>query len=118
MTCRLARGRKGKKFLSGPCVDHAKLMQINLSFASGVVDLFGEIPVTWPEVWDWLEAVAGIERTSWRAPYYIEHWNVPAKIRAAKAAGTYYAIIDEGTRPARGSRAIARRKLPILPAEP
>ena len=38
--------------------------------------------------------------------------------RAAKAAGTYYAIIDEGTRPARGSRAIARRKLPILPAEP
>lgn len=118
MTCRLARARKGKKFLAGPSVACAKLMQINFSFASGVLDLFGEIPVTWQEVWDWIECVAGIERTSWRAPYYIEHWNVPAKIRAAKAAGTYDAIIDAATRPARDSRAIVPRKPPTLPAEP
>lgn len=55
-------------------------------------DLFGEIPVTWPEVWAWLEAVPGIARDSWRAAYYIEWWDVPAKIRAAKRAGTFEAI--------------------------
>jgi len=58
------------------------------------LDLFGEIPVTWPEVWSWVEAVAGLERTSWRARYYVEHWNVPAKIRAAKAAGTFDRIVE------------------------
>lgn len=58
-------------------------------------DLFGEIPVTWPEVWDWLENVAGIARESWRARYYLENWDVPAKIRAAKAAGTFEAALAE-----------------------
>lgn len=59
-------------------------------------DLFGEIPVTWPEVWAWLEAVPRITRDSWRAPYYLSFWNVPAKIRAAKRAGTFEAIITRG----------------------
>lgn len=58
------------------------------------LDLFGEVAVTWPEVYLWLETVAGIERTSWRAPYYIEHWNVPAKIAAAKLAGTWAEITE------------------------
>ena len=49
-------------------------------------DLFGEVPVTWQEVWDWVENVAGIPRDSWRAAYYAEFWNVPEKIRAAKIA--------------------------------
>lgn len=49
-----------------------------------MLDLFGEIPVTWPEIWNWVEAVGGIERTSWRAAYYAEHWNVAEKIRAEK----------------------------------
>jgi hypothetical protein len=39
-------------------------------------DLFGEIPVTWDEVYQWISAVAGIRPDSWRAGYYIEHWNV------------------------------------------
>jgi len=47
-------------------------------------DLFGEIPVTWPEVWEWVEQVAGINRDSWRARYYVTHWNVPEKIRREK----------------------------------
>ena len=55
-------------------------------------DLFGEIAVTWPEVWAWLEAVPGIARDSWRAPYYLTCWNVAEKIRAAKLAGTFEAI--------------------------
>lgn len=52
--------------------------------------------MTWPEVWAWLEAVPRITRDSWRAPYYLSFWNVPAKIRAAKRAGTFEAIITRG----------------------
>jgi hypothetical protein len=52
-------------------------------------DLFGEIPVTWPEVWLWVETVPHIPRESWRAAYYLKCWNVPDKIRAAKLNGTY-----------------------------
>jgi hypothetical protein len=47
-------------------------------------DLFGEIPVTWDEVYQWCEKVAEIPRDSWRLDWYIRGWNVPAKIRAAK----------------------------------
>jgi hypothetical protein len=53
------------------------------------LDLFGEVPVTWDEVYDWVELVAGIPRDSWRAPYYIKNWNVIDKIREAKKAGYF-----------------------------
>jgi len=52
-------------------------------------DLFGEVPVTWPEVWDWIEQVAGIPRDSWRARWYCRCWDVPDKIRAAKRRGCW-----------------------------
>src|SRR5687768_486195 len=57
-------------------------------------DLFGEIPVTWDEVYQWVFAVARIPADSWRARYYIEHWNIPDKIREAKLAGTFDAIVS------------------------
>lgn len=57
-------------------------------------DLFGEIPVTWPEVLAWCECVAGIPADSWRLEYYVRGWNVIEKIRAAKAAGTLEAILE------------------------
>ena len=57
-------------------------------------DLFGEIRVTWPEVDAWCIAVAGLAPDSWRRPYYIECWNVPDKIHAAKAAGTFESITE------------------------
>ncbi len=57
-------------------------------------DLFGEVPVTWPEIWDWIEAVPKINRHSWRAPYYAEHWHVADKVRNAKINGTYHATIS------------------------
>jgi hypothetical protein len=57
------------------------------------LDLFDEVPVTWPEVWHWLETVPHIPRESWRAAYYLKCWNVPDKIRAAKLNGTYENII-------------------------
>jgi len=31
---------------------------------------------TWDEVWTWVKSVARLPRDSWRAAYYIEHWNV------------------------------------------
>lgn len=52
-------------------------------------DLFGEIPVTWDDIWNWVEVIAGIPRNSWRASWYVEAWNVPDKIRAAKRAGEW-----------------------------
>ncbi len=58
------------------------------------VDLFGEVPVTWPEVWAWCEAVAGIPRESHRAARYAAGWNVPDKIRRAKLAGTFELVIS------------------------
>lgn len=63
-----------------------------------MLDLFGEIPVTWPEIWDWVESVAKIPRTSWRARYYAEHWNVPEKIRAEKLRSARLAAKARPTR--------------------
>ena len=56
-------------------------------------DLFGEIPVTWPEVLTWCERVAGIRAGSWRLEYYVRGWNVVEKIRAAKLAGELDSIL-------------------------
>ena len=61
----------------------------NQSSATNVYDLFGEIPVTWDEVWLWVEMVAGLPRDSWRAANYVRWWNVPEKIRWAKLSGDW-----------------------------
>ena len=58
-----------------------------------VRDLFGEVPVTWPEINAWLEAVPGIPRDSWRAAPYIRGYNVAGKVAATKLAGTYWDIV-------------------------
>ncbi len=57
-------------------------------------DLFGEIPVTEDDVFDWVAAVA----PRWLTPQrsfdgYVSAYNVADKIRAAKAAGTFNQII-------------------------
>lgn len=52
-------------------------------------DLFGEVVVTWPDVYAWIEAVAGIPRDSPRAEHYIRGWNVPEKIARAKREGWF-----------------------------
>jgi hypothetical protein len=49
-------------------------------------DLFGQVPVTWPEVVDWVARVAGITPDSPRFIPYVTLWSVPDKIRAAKIA--------------------------------
>lgn len=55
-------------------------------------DLFGEIPVTWPELEAWCAAVAEIAASSPRFAWYVKNWNVAEKVRAAKLAGTFEAI--------------------------
>ncbi|MEC4722934.1 hypothetical protein RY831_27625 [Noviherbaspirillum sp. CPCC 100848] len=59
-------------------------------------DLFGEIPVLEDEVYQWVAAVA----PRWLHPEsaylrYVRSWDVPAKIRAAKAAGTFHQTIEK-----------------------
>lgn len=58
------------------------------------LDLFGEVPVTWPEVELWCRAVAGIDPDSWRFAYYVRGWNVVRKIQMAKMEGQFEAIIS------------------------
>ena len=50
------------------------------------LDLFGQVVVTWPEVVEWCQRVAGIPPDSPRLAQYVQAWNVPAKIAAEKLA--------------------------------
>lgn len=52
-------------------------------------DLFGEVPVTQPEIDAWVRVIAKLEPGTPRAAYYIKGWNVPEKIRAAKIRGSF-----------------------------
>lgn len=61
------------------------------------LDLFGQVAVTWPEVYAWCEAVAGITPDSPRLAAYISAWCVPEKIAAAKLAGRW--PVTAGRRP-------------------
>lgn len=64
------------------------------------LDLFGEVPVTWDEVYLWCEKVPRISRDSWRLSWYLRGWNVPEKIRAAKLSGDFQRLThDDGFRP-------------------
>ena len=58
----------------------------------GPVDLFGEIPVTWPEVLTWCAVIAP-HISPGRLSFYINGWNVPDKVRNAKHDGTFAAIL-------------------------
>lgn len=57
-------------------------------------DLFGEIPVSLDDVETWIDVVPGWPRTTSaaRRANYARCWNVPDKIRAAKAAGYWQQI--------------------------
>jgi len=52
--------------------------------------LFEEPPVTWPEVWQWVENTVGLKQDSPRAAYYAEYWNVADKIRAIKRSAATF----------------------------
>lgn len=61
------------------------------------LDLFGEVPVTWDEVYLWCQMVAGV--TGWRRDWYIQHWNVISKVAAAKKDGTYWQAVARPNSP-------------------
>jgi len=63
----------------------------------GVVDLFGEVPVTWDEIYEWCEVVGRISRNSPRIEIYIKGWDIVGKIRAAKLSGYHEAILNRKT---------------------
>lgn len=56
-------------------------------------DLFGEIPVTLDDLLAWMLAVPGIPPSSPRFLNYVRGYDVIGKIRAAKLAGSFEAII-------------------------
>lgn len=61
-----------------------------------VEDLFGDVIVTLDEVEQWVDAVAQMPRASPRREYYVRNWDVIGKIKQAKRAGKFEAIIEAG----------------------
>ena len=61
-----------------------------------IKDLFGDVIVTRDEVEQWVDVVARVPRSSPRREYYIMNWDVAGKIKAAKLAGKFEAIIAGG----------------------
>jgi hypothetical protein len=71
-------------------------------------DLFGEIPVTEDEIFQWVAAVA----PRWLTPErsfrgYVAAYHVPEKIRAAKLAGTFSTIVENPIQPWHARLALA-----------
>jgi hypothetical protein len=63
-------------------------------------DLFGQVAVTWPEVYAWCEAVAGIPADSPRLAHYVRGYDVAGKVAQAKLAGTFHTITHRQPPPA------------------
>lgn len=55
-------------------------------------DLFDQVPVTWPEVVEWVARVAGITPDSPRFIPYVRAWRVAEKIAAERA---WQAFLDQ-----------------------
>lgn len=58
------------------------------------LDMFGGVIVTLDEVELWLTRVAKLPPDSPRRAYYVECWDVPGKIKAAKLAGTFNRLME------------------------
>ena len=66
-------------------------------------DLFGEIPVTDDEIFQWVAAMSPRNMSSERSyQNYVRNWNVAEKIRAAKQNGTFHEIISRPYQPWHG----------------
>lgn len=58
------------------------------------IDLFGEVPVTVPDLYLWCEVVVP-HISAARLNYYIKHWDVAGKIRMSKLAGEFDALEEQ-----------------------
>lgn len=61
-------------------------------------DLFGEVPVSFEDVYAWLLAVANIDPESERAAAYVRDWGVVRRIVECKLKGTMAGIIEAARR--------------------
>lgn len=59
------------------------------------LDMFGEVPVSRPDVYAWLMAVVQMDPESFRAAGYIRNYRVLDKIVAAKLDGTFDEIVGQ-----------------------
>lgn len=62
-------------------------------------DLFGQVPVSFAEIDQWLLAVPRIDPSSPRAANYVRFYDVPGKIAAAKLAGHFEAYTQRSPQP-------------------
>lgn len=69
--------------------------------ATGIHDLFGEVPVTRADVYAWLLAVAEMDPASDRAAGYVRCYDVVGKISRAKLNESFEATTDKARRSAR-----------------
>ena len=54
-------------------------------------DLFGQVPVTLPEVWHWVKQVAPhLAHADWRIEAYARGYDVAGKIARAKLDGSFW----------------------------
>ncbi|MDR5797427.1 MULTISPECIES: hypothetical protein [unclassified Caballeronia] len=59
-------------------------------------DLFGEVVVTYDDLFSWVEAVAPAFTSSTRAfEHYVHAWSVADKVRDAKLRGTFESTIEK-----------------------
>ncbi|MDR5883625.1 hypothetical protein [Caballeronia sp. LZ032] len=62
-----------------------------------MLDLFGEVVVTYDDLILWVEAVAPAYASSQRAfDHYVKAWAVADKVRRAKMYGTFDSTIESG----------------------
>lgn len=77
-----------------------------------MLDLFGEIVVTFDDIAQWVAALAPAYMANDRAfERYVRLWDVAGKVRAAKAAGTFESTIERH----RARRAHLARRFGITP---
>lgn len=58
-------------------------------------DLFGQVPVTWDECYQWVAAMTPNFDTERMRAIYIRGYNVPDKVAWAKLHGTFESTIDQ-----------------------
>lgn len=56
------------------------------------VDLFGEVPVTENDLYDWVAAVSPVHLSERGFDHYVRRYDVAAKIRVAKLRGSFESI--------------------------
>lgn len=57
-----------------------------------VLDLFGEVPVTEADLYDWVAAVSPVHLTERGFDHYVRRYDVAGKIRVAKLRGAFESI--------------------------